>query len=216
MNPVAHLTLDIQAFWHPGTGRGDGLGADAVVHRGADGLPVLPGRTVKGLVRHAVRLGRLAKVGSLNLDVETHLFGTGLDAIDADDRVRALEEARFATRPGALHFQDARLGATPAEQTAWRAFATSPAGKEAVVELCSLLSSTALEDGVAKDGSLRTIEAWVPMTLHTWVEYSPTPGAPRWRWEDLDLCARAFLRAVGSHRTRGLGRCAATLVEEKK
>lgn len=215
MNSKAELMLDIQSYWHPGTGRGDGFGADAVVNRGADGLPILPGRTVKGLVRDAVRLGRLAGVAGLTVNVEEHLFGTALAPSASDDRVRRLEEARFATRPGALRFNDARLGGSPAEQEVWRRFAATSEGERVARQLSTLVSSTALEEGVAKSGSLRTIEAWVPMTLHTWVSYEPAAGepAPNWSWGALDECVRCFLRAAGSHRTRGLGRCAATLLE---
>lgn len=217
MTPNAHLILDIQAYWHPGTGRGDGLGADAVVNRSADGLPLLPGRTVKGLVRDAVRLARQAGAPGLDLDVERHLFGTEVAQVGAEDRVEKLESARYASRPGALRFEDARLGSTPDEQAVWSGYALSVEGGPVVAQLCTLLSSTALEDGVAKAGSLRTVEAWVPMTLHSWIRYEPAPGAPAptWSWAALDDAVRCFLRGVGSHRTRGLGRCAATLAEVK-
>ena len=46
---AAMLVIDIQSYWHPGTGRGSGFHLDAVTHTGADGLPLttvppLPGR----------------------------------------------------------------------------------------------------------------------------------------------------------------------------
>ena len=48
------LKIDIQSYWHPSTGRGQGSDVDALAHRDKDGIPCLPGRTIKGLLRDAV------------------------------------------------------------------------------------------------------------------------------------------------------------------
>lgn len=214
----ALLRLDMHGYWHPGTGRGDGLAADAVVKRDAFGLPAVPGRSLKGLLRECVRLGSSA--GLVGDGLEEHLFGTALAPgadVSSDNRVRRLEEHRFATRPGALRVGTARLGATAAELEMWARFARSEEGRRLVRTLTDTLSSTKLEDGVAADQTLRTIEVWVPMTLHAHLEYAPPAGdderPPQWSWADLDACVRLFLRGLGSHRNRGLGRCEASLLE---
>ena len=53
---MTRLRFEIQSFWHAGSGRGDGAVADATVLRSRAGLPILPGRTVKGLLREACDL----------------------------------------------------------------------------------------------------------------------------------------------------------------
>jgi hypothetical protein len=56
------LKLDILSYWHAGSGRGAAALADAVVVRDDTGLPYLPGRTVKGLVRDAMDLAEAAGI----------------------------------------------------------------------------------------------------------------------------------------------------------
>ncbi|MFH1465587.1 MAG: RAMP superfamily CRISPR-associated protein [Pseudomonadota bacterium] len=216
---AAGLLIDLHGFWHPGTGRGDGAGADAVVHRDGAGLPFLPGRTVKGLLRQAVRLGVEAGIDGLSKDVEELLFGSELPGFGSPDhRVRCLEEERFATQAGVLLVGSARLGAGIAEATKWQAYAKSEEGAQMVQHLLGAISSTALDEhGVAEDHSLRTIEVVVPVTLYAPLQArSLKPGAPppNIPWEAVDTAVRLFLRAVGSHRNRGLGRCSAAIVSE--
>ncbi len=209
----ARLCFELLGWWHPGTGRGDGVAADAVVLRDATGLPYLPGRTVKGLLREAVHLGAAAGLPGLNAAVEAQLFGTGLADKGTTDRVRKLEEGRFRTHAGSLRFNDAVLGATRTEAAAWRAWAASDGGKVKVRELVSTLASTAIDpaSGTVRDQTLRTIEVVAPVTL--WAPLSVEGEAPV-PWASVGEAAALFLRAVGSHRTRGLGRCAVTIVPE--
>ena len=54
MASSAKLIIDIQSYWHPGTGQGLGSHLDAVTHRGADKLPALPGKTVNGRLREVM------------------------------------------------------------------------------------------------------------------------------------------------------------------
>ncbi len=216
---AARLRIELHGFWHPGTGRGDGAGADAVVHRDGAGLPFIPGRSVKGLLRQAVRLGIEAGIEGLDEDVEKVLFGSELPGFGTSDRrIRSLEQERFATRPGVLLVGSAMLGDGAVAAQRWRSFAKSPEGTELVRHLVRSISSTALdEQGVAVDHSLRTIEVVAPVTLYATLEArSLEPGAPSpiVPWAAIDSAVRLFLRAVGSHRNRGLGRCTTTIVPE--
>jgi hypothetical protein len=126
-------------------------------------------------------------------------------------RVRALEEARFGTRTGSLRFSSARLGSTREEQNRWSAWARDPGHdrKVVVAHLYSYIASTAInpDTGTAKDQTLRTIEAVVPLTLHAFIDTST--DAP---WDAIDESVKLFLRTIGSHRNRGLGRVDAHLV----
>jgi CRISPR/Cas system CSM-associated protein Csm3 (group 7 of RAMP superfamily) len=209
MNNSVEQTIEFQilTWWHPGTGRGDGAVADAVAHRGEDELPLVPGRTVKGLVRDACACA--AQAGILSADEIVALFGSGPPRdTSADTRVPQLEEARFHTKAGSLRFSSARLGQTRDKQTEWSSWART--NKRSVRELTAYVASTEIEKdtGIAKDKTLRTIEVVVPLTLFAFVR-GPESGP----WEKIDQSLRLFLRKLGSHRNRGLGRVHARLVK---
>lgn len=191
------IVLDILTWWHAGTGRGDGPAADAVVARTAEGLPYLPGRTVKGLARDAVRLG--VRAGLATKQELEEWFGSELIDGTPDNRERRLEETRFRTRPGSLRFESATLGASWAQ---WAA--AHPLEREMLV---SRFASTCIDDeGIAVDESLRVIEISVPLTLRAGVS-----GLNRGSIQALNESLPLFLRGLGSHRNRGLGRVSAHL-----
>jgi hypothetical protein len=202
------LVFDILSFWQAGSGSRAGALADATVVRDRRGLPYLPGKTVKGLVRDVVELG--AEVGLVDAGRAVRWFGSPPyegSWRDGDARERALEEGRFTTEPGALWFGSAEL------PEAWRRWASRSArsAEPVVAELFHSLASTAMDArGVARHRTLRVREVAVPMTLrarvigpeddHGWVE-------------DLSACL-PFLRALGSRRHRGFGRVVARMEEE--
>lgn len=194
----AELSFELLGYWHAGTGRGDGERADAMVQRTAGGLPFLPGRTVKGLLRATAEVGlaaSLVKEDELKAWFGSPLLGDG-------DRVRDLEEARFATEPGALRFSSATLGPV------WEAWA-SEGEPDQLAPLFATLASTAIDEqkGVARERTLRTIEVAVPMTLVATVE------GPEGRWPGVFRELAPFLRSLGSGRNRGLGRVSLTVKE---
>jgi len=188
------IEFDIVSFWHAGTGRGDGAVADAVVARTAAGLPCLPGRTVKGLLRDAAELGEEA--GVVPAGRTAHWFGHGVLDLqgDADERDRALEEARFLTTPGRLAVSSATL------PEAWERWAEGdPAERSAFFQR---FATTALDErGIAKDQTLRVIELAVPLCLRATLDGLEGEEDAR-AFADCLL----FVRCLGSHRNRGLGR----------
>lgn len=204
------LTFDIHTYWHIGTGHGDAAIADAVVARDASGLPYLPGRAVKGLLRAAadlaVRAGHWAES-----DVHA-LFGKPLPApppsasTDSDDSDALLEGGRFT--PGGdspLVFSSASL------PQAWRDWAASSSGEDptsVINALFARLASTKIDkDGVASDATLRVMEVTVPMTLTATVR--PLERSPKgWESRLIELCP--FVRTLGADRNRGLGRVTVT------
>lgn len=212
------LEIEILSYWHPGTGRGDGAASDAVVQRTAQGLPVLPGRTVKGLLREVVMLGAAAGVVTLP-NCDEAVFGSALpDRVSSDDRISRLENQRFTTTSGALRIGNAQLGRTSQERTQWERYAASEEGRELVPTLITSVSSTKLQDGVAADHTLRTIEVFVPVTLYAPLDLdtSALEGKADAVWRALSESVELFFRSLGSHRNRGLGRCKARIVEVSK
>lgn len=207
-----YLTLNIHTYWHAGTGRGAGPDLDAVVFLTPEGLPCLPGRTVKGLVRdgmaRAEATGAIER-GSCVRWLGSDPFVADQEVSDTERREAALEAARFLTTRGRLRFGTAELGRGDARDQ-WRAWAL--ARPREAQELRRSFASTRIDErGIAQDKTLRAVEVAVPMTLHAPV--SPfTAGEPEDQgWQDAVKSALRFVDALGSHRNRGFGRVTATL-----
>lgn len=192
------LHFDIHSFWHPGTGRGAGSALDSLVHRDSNGLPVLPGRTVKGLLRDAVY--KAARLNWYEGDDPTNsLFGQRPDA-------QKKEQPQNDNKPGTLRVSDACL---PEDLTG---YLLSENGRDLVPGLYRSLFATAIdhESSTAKDKSLRGYEVIIPLGLIARVDEVLDGHAPT-DWQDKLCMALPLLRGLGSHRNRGLGRVLVTL-----
>lgn len=202
------LRLDFLSYWHAGTGKGAAAMADAVVFRDEAGLPCLPGRTVRGLVRAAME--RAAVAGRVDPARVVKWFGTpkaGVESAGEVDSEKKIEAARFSTQAGLLWFGSAHL------PESWRRWAAtgSPDGRKVTAELTTHIASTAIDsDGKARDETLRVSEVTVPMTLRAVVRGpADDPG-----WKDDLQAALPLLRSAGTRRHRGYGRVRAVLEEE--
>jgi hypothetical protein len=193
------LKIDIHSYWHAGTGKGEGAVLDAVVLRDTDGLPYLPGKTVKGLLRDAVyRACQWNRVQPKNLD--EMLFG--MRTFDENSYVK-----RSDTRPGKLMVGDAQM------EDELRKWLRNPKEHDAELLKKGLffpIYSTAIEadTGTAKNQSLRGIEVTMPLTLYA--ELDVLADAPD-DWQTELKKALPLIRAVGAGRSRGLGRATVSL-----
>jgi CRISPR/Cas system CSM-associated protein Csm3 (group 7 of RAMP superfamily) len=186
--PHASLQIDILDLWLFGSGRGEGDHIDSTPLLDAHGLPLVPGRAVKGLLRDAT-LDLLQLQAKTDAQTQlTALFGT-----------RDHGQTRHTTQAGRLQVTDARLPTALAQ-----ALAAQPETRQG---LFHDVRATAIDDttGTARAHSLRSIRTVVPLTLYAQIE-SAEPA-------DLDLIRQAahLITALGAHRSRGLGRCACTL-----
>lgn len=184
----ALLTLDIRTDWHPGTGRGSGFHLDALTHTGADGLPRLPGRTLKGLLRDALWRAESWCWPDVPAGSTAVIFGTA--AIDQ------------ASSPGLLRVSDATL---PAAVSAW--LAGTPEGRALIPGLYREHFSTAIDHqtGVALGRSLRGMRTIVPLTLQARLEeVAGVPTVPDWHARLSAVLP--LVTAVGASRSRGFGR----------
>lgn len=177
------LEVELLSPWHVSSGRGAGPSADLTVVRSPAGLPYLPGRTLRGLLRDA--LFRAEELGRVEAGRTERLFGTWTFGENAP--------GRRETTPGLLIVDSATL---PDEYE--RYAAAHPRWAEAFIDT---VAATALEDGVALDHTLRVFEVAVPMTLRARVE---GPEGDPWA-EDLRK-ALPWLRGLGLLRSRGYGR----------
>lgn len=182
--PELELIFTIHGYWHAGSGSGEGSNLDALVVKSPDGLPYLPGKTVKGLLREAVQTAE--DCGQVALGITEQLFGTS----PANQK-----KTRFETDPGSLVFESASLGK---DMAGWAQCNAAKVGG-----LYAQLSSTKIEDtGIAKDQTLRKIEVAVPLKLTATVSCSESGD----EWLKALKTAAPLVRCLGSNRTRGLGR----------
>ncbi len=191
------LKIDLRTFWHPGGGRGHGLVLDAVAHRDSGGLPVLPGRHIKGLLRDALERAELW--GWTGYD--------GLASVLFGDRTEEIERTGGTPRPGCLRVGDGRLPTRIAHSLS--------ADKSLCKGLFRPLHATAVEPttGTAKDKSLRGIEVVIPLQIEAMI--SPVPGqVPPADWPQQLSGVLPLIHAVGAHRTRGLGRAVLRMEKE--
>lgn len=186
----AALHIDFISAWHVGSGLGDGHLSDAILARDHNGLPVLPGRAVKGALREGA--WRMALCRPDLLVAEDYFWGSR--SIGAD-----------SNQPGRLFVSAAEL---PSELRRELLFHPAPEREAFVRDMTCMQSQTALTPQLtAKGHSLRVLECGIPGISFDSVMQVDAPGVdPDW--------LRAYFRAVcaatksmGAHRARGLGAC---------
>lgn len=136
------ITYTIRFFsrWHCGSGLSAGADVDNLVIKDKNGMPFIPGKTVKGLVREAAEDYLRLSHDTGHAEILTAAFGSATGTT------------------GCMHFGNAVL-----EQKEYTAIVAAKAQEY----LYDKLTTTAIgADGTAKDFSLRSMEVTVPCTLH--------------------------------------------------
>lgn len=190
MTDTATLEIEFLDFWHCGNGRASDDYLDAITDRDAAGLPFVPGRLLKGVLRDAV--ARYEAFGHAAPGTTETLFG-----------VRRREPAT-ALPPGLLRVGDARLPET------LRQWLGSASGEIYRQTLSRELFAAAVEHrGKGREHNPRGLEAIVPVVLAA--ELHPLGDAPM-GWRAILTAALPLIGGIGAYRTRGLGRCALRLI----
>ena len=200
-NKTYKIQFQINSYWQAGTGYGGGALSDSLVNKDINGLPFLPGRTIKGLMRDAVY--RIQEWGHIPKETTHSFFGS----LPLEKGITRLE-----TESGALAISDAIL---PEEITTWL---SHPDNTEIRQGLFKQISSTAInpETGSAKNQSLRAIEVSIPLTLTATLTVlnEQTLNQLDWgtgkTWKEGLKSSLKLIRAVGASRNRGLGRVIVT------
>lgn len=182
---MSDITLKIQFFspWHCGSGLSAGADNDALVIKNSQGLPFVPGKTIKGLVREAVE--DYAALSGIHLPIE-EAFG-----------VEASTEGSSSTQKGYLFFTNAELSQEEQEAI------TSTDAQEYLY--INKVETSIAENGITKEHSLRTIETTVPCTLYASILH--VDDALMNALEP----ALGLIKHMGTERNRGLGRCLFTI-----
>jgi CRISPR/Cas system CSM-associated protein Csm3 (group 7 of RAMP superfamily) len=187
---MSTLTYQIEfySYWHASSGLAGSTYADLLVNKTREGLPYIPGRTLKGLLREAAETIHALQPELISEAFVLSVFGQAPDKKD-------LEEER-PTQEAAAFFTNATL--------------SQHLGREIVKEkdqayLFEVLASTAIvgQKGIAKNGTLRQLEVSVPLTLYAAIEQFPDEAGYR----DMMQHCMQWVKRMGLNRSRGLGRC---------
>ncbi len=177
--------LKIQFFspWHCGSGLSAGADVDSLVIKDPQGLPFVPGKTIKGLVREAV---------------EDYVALSGTDAnLDEAFGQEASAEGNAYTQKGYLFFTNAEL----CEQEQ-RSIVSAHAEDMLYI---NKVETAIGENGMTKDHSLRTLETTIPCTLYGRILHVDD------RLAEIIAPALGLIKHMGTKRNRGLGRCLFTM-----
>ena len=181
MNIDIEYTVKIHSYWHCGSGLAAGADVDALVIKDQEGMPFIPGKTMKGLIREAVEdyLQYSHESNETIIAVEK-AFGNPASS-------SSLEVKGEAFFTNAEIKDDLRNDIINAELQKF---------------LFTNIASTAIDkNGIALENSLRRIEVTVPCEL-TGKIISIDESLKSVIDKSLDLIKR-----LGVNRNRGLGRC---------
>ena len=173
--------------WHCGSGLSAGADVDALVVKD-DGLPFIPGKTLKGLIREAV-IDYLYLSGTSNdTSLVKETFGSAPDQPGQYDELQK----------GAAFFSDATLPEAEIIKS-----------NKAEEFLYQSTSNTAIDDdGIAKEHSLRKTETVVPCSLVADILDVPADIT------SYVVKALGLIKFMGAGRNRGLGRCTFSVIEQ--
>lgn len=176
--------IEFLSEWHCGSGLAAGADTDALVIKDIDGLPYVPGKTVKGLFREAAE--DLIELKYKGLEDAFHVsFGQFSDKDDANI--------------GEIYFSSAELSEGEKNQIK---------ENKLIKYLYNRVYSTKInEKGTAEDGSLRSIETVVPCTLQGKILQVDD------KLVELMRDSAKMIKHVGVNRNRGLGRVNVTISE---
>lgn len=183
MTMMKTITYTIRFFsqWHCGSGTSAGADVDELVVKDKNGMPYIPGKTLKGLIREAVEdyvafSSRGDELGCLMAET----FGKELGSVPEQTA-------------GCAHFGNAIMDG---------------AEYKAIVGNCAqrymydkIITTAIDDDGIARDHSLRSMEVVLPCTLYASIRDVPEEMA------DVVAKSLGMIKRMGQKRNRGLGRC---------
>lgn len=172
-----YYKITFHTYWHCGSGLASGADADLLVIKDKDGLPYVPGKTIKGLVKEAVDL--------LYPDYKDTNDYKSVFGISGAEKEKSIRSDSF--------FKDATLSDNERKYIVM---------KENARHLYQTLSSTAITDeGVADNNTLRKIQVCIPCELEGEILDVPEGIA------EVIISSLNYIKRLGAWRNRGLGRC---------
>ena len=171
--------IEMLSDWHVGSGLDAGVEVDALVLKDENGIPYIPGKTIKGLLKDA--LVDMIEVNQCEDTTVQEIFG---NMISNQERT---------SHSGKAFFSDATL-----DEDQYKEIASNNLGEY----LYRNIASTAIgEKGIAKEKSLRVTQVTMPLTLTGYISAIEKADEPTLKK------AFQWVRYLGVNRNRGLGRC---------
>lgn len=170
--------IQFHTDWHCGSGLAAGADVDALVVKDKDGLPFIPGKTIKGLLREAIEEIR----GYQGKACDGAFINTFGYFKDKEEMARG---ESFFTNAELCQQERNTIIANKAERFLYRSIASTAIG----------------ENGIAKEHSLRKMQVVVPCAL-----YGEVKDVPESMIDEL-MNAFKYIKRLGQNRNRGLGRC---------
>lgn len=178
--------IDFFTYWHAGSGLSGSTYADLMVNKTSNGLPYIPGRTLKGLLREAAEVIHGFHPSLVTKDFIQDVFG--------EEPTEQQLEKEDATKEALCFFGSAHLSKYLHENIC----------EEDKPLLYSVLASTKIDEkGLAEHGTLRQMEVTIPLTLFSRID--GFPEKPDYEVQ-LKHCLN-WVKRIGLNRSRGLGRC---------
>lgn len=179
--------IEFYTDWHCGSGLSSGADLDALVVKDKNGLPFIPGKTMKGLIREALE------------DMKT-FSGSMLDLVCVLGE-EANNKKEF-DKQGKCFFKNAEL-----EESLQKAIIANNLQEH----LFHSIASTSIDNsGVAEKHSLRKMEVTIPCILDG--EILDIPESEDNDYYFLFQNAIKYIKRIGQNRTRGLGRCSISIL----
>jgi len=178
--------IEFFSFWHTGSGLSSGTESDLVVIKDKNGLPFIPGKTLKGLLREGAEIINLYNEKIVSKDFIDTVFGERPNNNNNNNIDTPKEAESFFTN------------ATQSEKI--RIYFSEKSNQKQL--LYKNIASTKINsEGQAVNHSLRQMEVTIPLEL-----YAEVINLPEEYREQLEKCF-AWVKKIGLNRTRGMGRC---------
>ncbi len=200
------IKISFKGYWFIGSGQEAGAYADSLMLKSSEGLPYIPGKTIKGIFKD---VAMLAQNNGLISNVN-ELFGVEGSTITGKHFLpnEKIGEADFSemSTSGVLCFSNAQLPLSDKEMlTGAKKF------------LYKTIQNTKIDPytGSAADGSLRSTEVCIPLNLFACVSYDEALLKERTTLTDFEdkfklLCS--LITEIGGKRRRGFGKCVVEVI----
>ena len=207
---VIQCEIKFTSFWFIGTGKESGTYADSLMLKDLNGLPYVPGKTIKVVFREASRIAlKNGWFKDVNLpdcwgSVIHFLFGR--EGSSFQNKNNTVDEL---TTEGFLNFTSAEL---PRQEREKIINNDKSQNNRISSLLYRILTNTKVDrkTGTAQKGSLRTIEVAVPVSLKFEISYNEKKldqVIPEDKLISLLDHMAALIMEIGGKRRRGFGRC---------
>lgn len=175
---IIKFNITFYSDWHCGSGLAAGADVDSLVVKDKYGLPFVPGKTIKGLVRESV---------------EDYCFFSGKSVDEKIKEAFGFSDNKDNSLQGCLFFTNAEL--PPLERN-------EIISHNAQQFLYRKIASTKIDDsGIAEDNTLRKMEVVVPCTVEGKILDVPD------EIKEIIISSFDMIKRLGQNRNRGLGRC---------